>query len=175
LISHREKKLGSNLVLRSCLGLVLLTWACQQTPPDTSAADQAAIKDAEAQWAKAAAAKNADETVSYYADDASMLAPNMPIVFGKQAIRGVWGQLMANPGFSISWESTKVEASRSGDLGYDIGTYQLAMSDPQGKSMSDRGKYMVTWKKQADGKWKAVGDMFNSDMPLPAPPEKKKK
>ncbi len=49
------------------------------------------------------------------------------------------------------------------------------MNDPQGKQMSDHGKYMVVWRKQADGKWKAVGDMFNSDVPLPAPPEKKKK
>jgi ketosteroid isomerase-like protein len=69
-----------------------------------------------------------------------------------------------------------VEAPRSGDFAYDIGTYQLTMNDPQGKPNSDRGKYMVVWKKQADGKWKAVGDMFSSDLPLPpAPPEKKKK
>jgi len=68
-----------------------------------------------------------------------------------------------------------VEASRSGDFAYDIGTYQLTMNDPQGKPMSERGKYTVVWKKQADGSWKAVADMFSSDLPLPAPPEKKKK
>jgi len=175
MIDHRKKTQGTSLVLCGCLALVLFTVACQQAPPDTTAADQAAIKDAEAQWSKAAAAKNPDDTVSYYAEDASILAPNMPIVSGKQAIRVVWGQLMGNPGFSVSWESSKVETSRSGDFGYDIGTYQLTMNDPQGKPISDRGKYMVTWKKQADGKWKAVGDMFNSDVPLPAPPEKKKK
>jgi uncharacterized protein (TIGR02246 family) len=175
MIIHRGKKHGSTVVLCGCFVLLLFTAGCQQAPPDNREADASAIKDTEAQWLKAAAAKNPDETVSYYADDASMLAPNMPIVSGKQAIRGVWGQLMANPGFSISWESTKAEASRSGDLGYDIGTYQLTMSDPQGKQNSDHGKYMVIWRKQADGKWKAVGDMFNSDVPLPAPPEKKKK
>jgi ketosteroid isomerase-like protein len=147
MIGHREKKQGSSVVLCCCFILLLFTVACQQAPPDTREADAGAIKDTEAQWAKAAAAKNADETVSYYADDASMLAPNMPIVSGKQAIRGVWGQLMANPGFSISWASSKAEASRSGDLGYDLGTYQLTMNDPQGKQISDHGKYMVVLEK----------------------------
>ena len=175
MIGHREKKEGSSVILCCCFILLLFTVACQQAPPDNRAADESAIKDTEAQWSKAAAAKNADETVSYYTDDASMLAPNMPLVSGKPGIRGVWGQLMADPGFSVSWASAKAEASRSGDLCYDIGTYQLTMNDPQGKQISDHGKYMVVWRKQADGKWKAVGDMFNSDVPLPAPPEKKKK
>jgi ketosteroid isomerase-like protein len=50
------------------------------------------------------------------------------------------------------------------------------MKDPDGKPMKDRGKFIEVWKKQADGKWKVVADMFNSDIPLPAPePPKKKK
>ena len=177
MISHRGKRqrLGCKLSFCGCLALLLFTVACQQVPPDTQAADQSAIKDLEAQWSKTAAAKNLDDTISYYADDASMLPPNTPTVTGKQAVRDVWAQLMGDPGFSVSWESSKVEASRSGDFAYDIGTYQLTMNDPQGKKMSDRGKYMAVWKKQADGKWKAVGDMFSSDLPLPTPPEKKKK
>lgn len=177
MLSHHQKPEQYKFVFCGCVGLLLLTVACRQAPPDTRAADQSEIKEMEAAWMKAAAAKNADDTVSFYADDASMLPPNMPIMTGKQAIRGVWAQLMGNPGYSVSWESTNVEASRSGDFAYDIGTYQLTLNDSQGKQNSDRGKYMVVWKKQADGKWKAVGDMFNSDLPLPSPgpPEKKKK
>lgn len=170
-----EKRQSYKLVFCGFLALLLLTVACQQAPPDTRAGDQSAIKDLEAQWSKAAAAKNPDDMVSYYADDGSMLPPNMPIATGKQAVRAVWAEIMGNPGFSASWQSSKVEASRSGDFAYDIGTYQLTMNDPQGKPMSDRGKYTVVWKKQPDGNWKAVADMFSSDLPLPAPPEKKKK
>jgi uncharacterized protein (TIGR02246 family) len=175
MISHRGSSLGCKLSFCGCFALLLFAVGCQQAPPDTQAADQRAIKDLEAQWSKAGAAKNLDDTVSYYADDASMLAPNAPIATGKQAIRAVWAQFMGDPGFTVSWESSMVEASRSGDFAYDIGTYQLTINDPQGKPVADRGKYMVVWKKQADGKWKAVGDMFSSDLPLPAPSEKKKK
>jgi len=172
-----EKRKNYKLAFFGCLALFLLTAGCQQAPPDNQAVDQSAIKDLEAQWSKTAAAKNLDDTVSYYADDASMLSANMPIATGKQAIRATWAQFIGSPGFSVSWESTKAEASRSSDLAYDIGTYQLTMNDPQGKPMSDRGKYVVVWKKQPDGKWKVVSDIFNSDLPIPAPapPEKKKK
>jgi len=44
-----------------------------------------------------------------------------------------------------------------------------------GPPVTDRGKLVEVWKKQADGKWKTVADIFNSDLPLPAPPEPKKK
>ena len=175
--SHCERAQGCKLVFCGCLALLLLGVGCQQAQPDTRAADQSAIKDLEAQWSKAAGTKNVDDIVSFYTDDASMLPPNMPIATGKQAIRGVWAGLLGNPGFSASWDSTKAEAALSGDVAYDIGTYQLTMNDPQGKPMSDHGKYLVVWKKQPDGKWKAAADMFSSDLPLPAPPtaEKKKK
>jgi uncharacterized protein (TIGR02246 family) len=175
--SHRERTQGYKLVFCGCLALLLPSVSCQQAPPNTQAADQNAIKDLETRWSKAAGAKNVDDTVSFYADDASLLPPNTPIATGKQAIRSVWTEMLGNPGFSASWESTKAEAASSGDFAYDIGTYQLTLNDPQGKPTSDRGKYVVVWKKQADGKWKATADMFSSDLPLPTPPaaEKKKK
>jgi len=39
------------------------------------------------------------------------------------------------------------------------------------KQIDDRGKFVVVWKKQADGAWKIVADIWNSDMP-PAPAPK---
>jgi ketosteroid isomerase-like protein len=65
-----------------------------------------------------------------------------------------------------------VEVARSSDLAYATGTYESSMKDSRGKLVTDHGKYVEVWKKQADGKWKTVADIFNSDLP-PAPPEKK--
>jgi len=39
----------------------------------------------------------------------------------------------------------------------------------------ERGKYLTIWHKQADGTWKVVRDMFNSDLPLAAPAKAKAK
>jgi len=154
------------LALCGCLALLLLAAGCNQAP-DTRAADEAAIRDTDAQWAKTAGANDLEGTVAYYTDDASLLAPNAPIASGKQAIHAAWAGLLG-PGTSISWQATKVEVARSSDLASIMGTYQLTMKDPQGNPMNDKGKFVEVWKKQADGKWKVVADIFNSDMPLPA-------
>ena len=115
-----------------------------------------------------------DGTVAYYVDDASLLPPNAPIANGKQAIRTMWASLLG-PGTTISWEASKVEVARSGELATITGTYQLSMKDPQGNPVNDRGKFVEVWKKQADGKWKVVADIFNSDLPAAAAPAESKK
>ena len=106
-----------------------------------------------------------DATAAHYSDDASVPAPNAPIATNKQAIRAVWASMLV-PGASVSWQVSKVEVARSGELGYVMGTYSLAMKDPQGKPITDQGKLVEVWKKQADGKWKTVVDIFNSDLPM---------
>ncbi len=165
---RREERQISKPAFWCCLALALIVSSCgQQTLPDTRAADESAIRALDDQWEKAAAAKDVDGTVSYYSDDASLLAPNAPIADNKQAIRAAWASLLG-PDVSLSWQANKVEVSRSSDLAYIVGTYQL--KDPHGKPAADHGKFVEVWKKQADGKWKVVADIFNSDLALPAPP-----
>jgi ketosteroid isomerase-like protein len=173
---HLENRAGSKMILCVCLALLVIASACSQpTAVDTRAADATKIRDLDAQWSKSAVAHDLDATVSYYADDASVLPPNAPIATGKAAIRAVWATMVV-PDVSVSWQSGKVEVSLSGDLAYDMGTYQMTMKDPEGKSMTDHGKFVEVWKKQPDKTWKTVADIFNSDLPPPppSPPEKKK-
>ena len=161
--------MNSRWALWSCLTLLLLTSACNRQTADTRAADESAVRDADAQWAKTAGANDLDGTVAYYTDDASLLPPNAPIAIGKQAIRAVWAALLS-PHATVSWQVTKADVARSGELAYVIGVYQITPKDPEGKSLADRGKLVEVWKKQADGKWKTVADIFNSDLPAaPAP------
>ncbi|HXN98085.1 MAG TPA: SgcJ/EcaC family oxidoreductase [Candidatus Acidoferrales bacterium] len=168
-----EETKSSKLALWCCIALVLLASSCgEKTPPDTRAADESAIRNLDAQWSKAAAAKDVDATVSYYSDDASLLGPNAPIASDKQGIRAAWASLLGTD-TSLTWQASKVEVSRSGDLAYVQGVYQMTSKDARGKPTSDTGKFVEVWKKQADGKWKTVADIFNSDMPVvqaPAPP-----
>ena len=164
----------SSLILCGCLGPLLLALSCtQQVPADSRAADEGALRELDAQWSKTAMANDVDGVVAYYSDDASLLPPNAPIATGRQAIRAVWASLLG-PGASVSWQVSKVEVSRSGDLGYIMGVYQVTMKDPGGRPVMDHGKLVEIWKKQADGKWKTVADIYNSDLPPPASSEKKR-
>jgi uncharacterized protein (TIGR02246 family) len=156
------------------LAVFLLTSACgQQSVPDMRTADESTIRDLDAQWSKTAAANDLEGTVSYYTDDATLLPPNAPVVTGKPAIHALWASMLA-PGSSISWQPTKVEVGRSGDLAYLTGAYTATSKDPQGHTLTERGKEVEVWRKQADGKWKVAADIWNSDSPLSTAPEIKK-
>ena len=128
-----------------------------QTPPDTRAADEAAIRQTDADWVKAAAAKDAQQATSFYADDASLLAPGAPIANGKDKVRKAWADMLGMPGFALTFGPTKVMVARSGDLAYEIGDYEMTVND-KGKPQTTKAKYVVVWGKQADGKWKVLVD-----------------
>src|ERR1700754_4505964 len=143
------------------LVLLSLFVACQRQA-DTRAADEATLRNLDAEWSKAAGAKDLEKTVSYSTDDALILPPNIPTIQAKQGARTMWQGMFSVPGFGGGWKATKVEVS--GDLGWVTGTYELSETDASGRPMVDKGKYLEVWKKQADGSWKCVADMFNTDL-----------
>ena len=145
--------------------------ACQtQATADTRAADEAALRKLDDEWSKAAASsRDVEKTVSYYSDDAVVMPPNIPTLTGKEPIRALWKSMVESPSFSGGWQATKVDIARSGDLAYVSGNYEFKETDAGGKPITDKGKYLEIWKKQTDGSWKCVADMFNSDLPsIPA-------
>ena len=151
--------------------IVTMIACADRVESDSRSLDEAAIREADAASVKAIAAKQVNATVSYYDEEASILMPNAPIVTGREEIRKAWEQMFATPGFNLAPKTTKVEVARSGDLAYSQGTYEFTANDPQGKPVNDRGKFVVVWKKQTDGAWKIVADIWNSDVP-PAPAPK---
>ena len=133
------------------------------------------LRDLDAQWAKAAAAKDLEQTIGYYSADAIVLPPNASSAATKDAVRNVWKDMLATSGLVISWEPAKVQLAKSGDMGWVSGTYELTMNDASGKPINDRGKYLEVWEKQADGNWKCRADMWNSDLAAPGPASSEKK
>jgi len=146
--------------------LVLAISGC--APQVDLEAEAAAIRSADADCLKAWAAKDVDRGLSCYSDDASVLPSNAPIATGKEAIRALWSQLFETPGFALSWDISELEVSRAGDLAYGHGTYELMVNDAAGNPVTERGTWVGVWKKQADGQWKLVADIWNSDLPAPS-------
>jgi len=144
---------------------------CQQAPAGTHAADEAAIRAADATTLKAAQTKDVDRVISNYADDAVWLPPNAPVVQGKASIRAAWSQFLATPGLTIDWHIEKLDIARSGDLAYTYYKYQMTIQGQDGKAIGDHGKDLAVWKKQSDGSWKMIADTFNSDLPATPSPK----
>jgi ketosteroid isomerase-like protein len=135
---------------------------------DTQAVERI-LRDLDAQWSKAAAAKDVEQTIAYYSDEATVFPPNAIKAATKEAIRNVWKDLLASPGLVITWKPSSVQLAKSGELAWVSGAYELTMNDTGGKPINDRGKYLEVWEKQTDGQWKCVGDMWNSDLAASTP------
>jgi ketosteroid isomerase-like protein len=162
-------RLRSLLLTSAATCAVLFPAACSRqpaAPPDNRAADAAAVQKADADWSAAAQSKQADAWLAFYADDAVVLPPNQPMATSKDEIRKSITDLLELPGLSVSWQTSKAEAARSGDLAYTYGTYELTSNDAKGSPTTDHGKYSEVWRKQADGSWKCIVDMWSSDLPV---------
>jgi uncharacterized protein (TIGR02246 family) len=125
--------------------------------------DEQTIRDLDKEWSRAAETKEAEKFASFYSETGSVMPFNAPIATGRAKVQEVWTQLMAKPGFFLSFAPTRVEVAGSKDVAYDIGTFELKLNDAQGSPMSIPGKYVVIWKKQKGGNWKAEADIFNTD------------
>ena len=151
------------------VGLLLLLAGCSGTPtppPDTSAADLKAIKDGEIAWSADFGSRDPDKIVSHYADDATLMPPDAPIVMGKDAIRSTVAQMYADKNLALSFTTTTAQVAKGGDIAYTQGTYSMTMTNPKTKKVvAEKGKYLTVYKKQSDGTWKAIEDIDNADAP----------
>jgi len=130
---------------------------------DTRAADEAAIRATDLNWVKAVAAKDAPGAASFYADNAALMAAGAPVTTGRDAIQKAFESMMGDPQFALTFSPSKVVVSKSGDLAYEIGDYQITFSGKKGKpNVVTKAMYVVVWGKQADGSWKALVDAPNT-------------
>jgi uncharacterized protein (TIGR02246 family) len=132
--------------------------AAPAAPPDTRAADEAAIRAADAGFVKDAEAKELEKIMSLYADDAVLLASGAPAAAGKDNIRKFIQGMLAAPGLKLTVNTASVTVARSGDLAMDQGTVAATTTDKKGKPVTSTSQYVLVWKKGADGVWKIAAD-----------------
>src|SRR5262245_35312235 len=137
--------------------------AAKRAARKPAAAD--AIYQLDAEFMKAATAKNAAALVkAFYAPDAVLMPPNHGLVEGRQKIAGFLQGLIDGGLTGIKLETLTVASA--GDLAYGQGRYTLNLSPPSSPPVQDVGKYVVVYRRQANGSWRAVSDIFNSDHPI---------
>ena len=142
-----------------------LIFSCGQAKVDLKA-EEAAIMKADAAWsALAADGKEVEKIISYWSDDAVVLAPGQPAVKGKDALRKMVEESKNIPGFSISWKSSDIRFSPDGKMAYMSGENLMNMNDSTGNKISIPGRGYTIWRKEADGNWKCVVDLWNSPPP----------
>lgn len=149
------------------LGFLILTGCSQSPAPDRRAADAQALGDGEvAAFTKDWSGKDADRIAAHYTDDGNLMVPNSPTMTGKAAIGKVMKDVLTDPNWSLALQPVQVEVSKGGDFGYTRGTYVLTATNPATrKAVTEKGRFIAIFRKEADGSWKAVEDINNAEAP----------
>ena len=150
------------------LGPMALLIACQQpatpaAPAGLTDADRATIDSLHTEFAAAVVAGDFAKVASMYTEDASLMAPNAPVVTGRM---GIQQALTTFPPMGEMKLLTH-EVHGSSDVAAVRGTYMILMAPPGSPAISDTGSYAELWRKQADGKWLMAWDIWNSHKPAP--------
>ena len=94
---------------------------------------------------------------AFFTEDVLLMAPDQPMVRGRDAFEEAYRARMAQSGGGTHTNSS-IELGEDGDLAYQVGTFAISGTTP-----SEQGKFLNVLKRQADGSWKVAITMFNSD------------
>lgn len=123
------------------------------------------IEENEHKFVEAALQGDAAAAAALCTENTYLLPPNSEMIQGKQATEEFW---------SAAWSQIKVtdfdmiivELYGSGDIVYEIGTYNLTIQPEGQEPIKEKGKYLSIWKKMPDGSWKRHIDIWNTSMPI---------
>jgi ketosteroid isomerase-like protein len=116
----------------------------------------------DAEWsALASEGRDIDRILSYWTDDAVVLAPGFAPVVGKSALRDYVESSFRIPGFKISWKSSEVRFSPDLKLAYIFGENTVGMNGSNGTPLTAKGRAITIWRRETDGQWRCAVDIWN--------------
>jgi uncharacterized protein (TIGR02246 family) len=154
----------TRLRIRLVAAMTVILSGCSAPATDREAEGRA-LMQLSRDWSDRVAAGNLDSIMAGWADDAVMMAPGLPPLEGKAAIRQYVEAAMRTPGFSIRWEPVSVHVARAGDMAYMVERNVTTVADSTGALITTHGKVVTVWRKAADGRWENVIDMWNEAPP----------
>jgi ketosteroid isomerase-like protein len=147
------------------MGIVVFACATCQQKAGLSEQDRVAIRKVTDEAVKMAIGPNANWGAYvnlFYTEDARVMVPGASLLQGREAIRTAFGAM----GTMQDEKINTVSLEGRGDLACEKGTYINTIIPPGTQAaVTEKGKYLTVWKKQADGTWKAAYDIWNSDLP----------
>ena len=155
--------------LRTCwssIGILMLgVGACspRNAPPaGLSSSDSAALRslaERDAEWVRA---RDWSTLVALYEDSAVRMPPNAPAFHGRDANRAFLEQFPPVSAFDFRL----VDLDGQSGLAYMHGAWTITVTPPGTHPVTDSGKILIVFRKQADGSWLRVADAWNSDLPV---------
>lgn len=152
-----KKNFSIYSVLFICIFFAL---SCNNTSPSKKATPEE-LSQMNKDFAKALLAKDAKAAAELYAEDASLLPPNEPMVTGRANIQKYW-QAGIDAGI-IDVSVSTIATGSDGDLGYEIGRFEMKLKGPGSTIIIDKGKFTELLRRDANGKWLSIYGVWNAD------------
>ena len=132
--------------------------------PPTLEADLAAIAEFNRRYLKAINDEDIDTLSSLTTEDHIMIASGRPPLVGKAANDAANGRVFKQFDIDETW--TPVETVVAGDWAYQRGTFTVAATPKAGGTTTrTSGNFLRIYRRQPDGAWRMIRDMFNSEQP----------
>ena len=148
------------------LALFLSLGACQSYSEGLSEADVRAIQAASDKWVTTYNENDWDALTMLFSPDATLLPPNSPEVIGREAI-SAW-EAEYETGFQIAFDVQEIDGR--GDLAYVRGRSCVFIPLETGGFGVDIGKFLEIRKKDVNGDWLIISDVFNSNAAIGSDP-----
>jgi uncharacterized protein (TIGR02246 family) len=157
------------LLAIGALSIAACTASETQPPAVDTAADEQAIRELLAQEVAAINNGNAAGYIGIIAPDFEAMPPNEPALTGADAVTN-WLTNFFNA-YTAQAQYTNEQISVHGDVAIHRYSMELTMTPKAGgAAMTEKGKGLHVFQRQADGTWKLTHDVWNSDIPPAAPP-----
>ena len=104
---------------------------------------------------------NYDQVASLFAQDGAFMAPHHDPAYGPKAVERLLREIGEAGYEDLRLETVRVDAS--GDMAVEIGRYTVAIRQPDGTVLADRGKYVKAWRRL--GAWLITADCWSSNLP----------
>jgi ketosteroid isomerase-like protein len=122
------------------------------------------LLDLDAEWAALSSrGQEVDRILSFWTDDARVLAPGLPAVSGKAELRSYVEGALAIPGFHITWTTSEASLSPDGQLAYLLSRNAVTMPGPAGQPVTTNGRALTVWRREPDGSWRCAVDIWNAE------------
>jgi uncharacterized protein (TIGR02246 family) len=104
---------------------------------------------------------NYDQVAALFAQDGAFMTPHHEPAYGPKAVERLLREIGEAGYEDLRLETVRVETS--GDLAMEIGRYTVAVRQPDGTILADRGKYVKAWRRL--GVWLIVADCWSTNLP----------
>ena len=148
-------------VFTGLLAMVSMTSCKQETVQAPQKATVEELGQMNRDFAKALLAGDAQAAANLYDENASLLPPNEPIVTGRENIKAYWQGAIDAGIVGVSVKT--ISADSDGDLGYEIGAYELKLKTENDSIVVDTGKYTEILHRNSEGQWISLYGMWSNN------------